>query len=88
MRTLQNVSRREFLGILGLSGGGLVLAVPAARAWSPAAMAATTGAFAPNVFLAIGHDSPEPPLTIASPGRNRTPASPAGVSRVTMRPRL
>jgi isoquinoline 1-oxidoreductase subunit beta len=53
MASLQNVSRREFLGILGLSGGGLVLAAPPARAWSPSAVAATTNALAPNVFLSI-----------------------------------
>jgi isoquinoline 1-oxidoreductase subunit beta len=52
MATLQNVSRRQFLGILGLGGGGLVLAVPAARAW-PVGAAPPAAVLAPNVFLSI-----------------------------------
>jgi isoquinoline 1-oxidoreductase beta subunit len=52
MAIIQNVSRREFLSVLGISGGGLVLGLSAKPGWAAAAEAAT-GAFAPNVFVSI-----------------------------------
>ena len=52
MTVIQNVSRREFLAVLGLTGSGLVLGVSASHASSAAAEAAPA-AFAPNVFLTI-----------------------------------
>ena len=52
MTVIQNVSRREFLAVLGLTGSGLVLGVSASHASSAAADAAPA-AFAPNVFLTI-----------------------------------
>jgi isoquinoline 1-oxidoreductase beta subunit len=54
MAIIQNVSRREFLTALGLTGGGLVLGLSARPAWS--AEPAAAGAFAPGVFLSIDPD--------------------------------
>lgn len=53
MADLHNVSRREFLAALGLTGGGLVLGFSATHAASEVAQGA---GLAPNVFLAIDPD--------------------------------
>jgi isoquinoline 1-oxidoreductase beta subunit len=55
MSIIQNVSRREFLAALGLTGGGLVLGLSTSRAAS-AGTSAAAGAFAPNVFVSIDPD--------------------------------
>ena len=55
MSGILNVSRREFLALAGLTGGGLVLGLSLVRRASPLAAVADQG-FVPNVFLAIDPD--------------------------------
>ncbi len=51
MAVIHNVSRREFLAALGLTGSGLVLGLTGRHGAPP--VAATAGAFAPSVFVSI-----------------------------------
>lgn len=56
MSEIQQMSRREFLALTGVTGTGLILGVTLPLRGSDAATAATEAVFSPDVFLQIARD--------------------------------